>query len=65
MPAHALAGEIDIAVLVPFAVGNVLYIAVADLLPEITTSPQPRRKVLHTASFVLGLAVLPGGAVLA
>ncbi|ARP74521.1 zinc transporter [Streptomyces pluripotens] len=63
--AYALAGEVDIAVLVPFAAGNFLYIAVADLLPEITTSPVPREKVLHTACFVLGLAVLLGVALLA
>ncbi|OIK25528.1 zinc transporter [Streptomyces malaysiense] len=63
--AYSLAGEVDIAVLVPFAAGNFLYIAVADLLPEITTSPAPREKVLHTACFVLGLAVLLGVAVLA
>lgn len=62
--AYALAGVVEIAVLVPFAAGNFLYIAVADLLPEITTSPVPREKFLHTACFVLGLGVLLGVAVL-
>ncbi|MFH0243387.1 ZIP family metal transporter [Streptomyces sp. HK10] len=65
LAAYAAADGIDVAVLVPFAVGNFLYIAVADLLPEITTSPVPREKVLHTASFALGLAALLGIALLA
>jgi zinc and cadmium transporter len=56
--AYAVAGDVDVAVLVPFAAGNFIYIAVADLLPEITTSPLPGEKALHTASFALGLAVL-------
>ncbi len=56
--AYAVAGHIEVAWLVPFAAGNFIYIAVADLLPEITTSPNPRDKALHTASFALGLAIL-------
>jgi zinc and cadmium transporter len=56
--AYGLAGRFDVAVLVPFAAGNFVYIAVADLLPAITTSPVPREKVLHTVTFGVGLAVL-------
>jgi zinc and cadmium transporter len=56
--AYGLSGQVDVAVLVPFAVGNFLYIALADLLPEITTSPVPREKTLHTASFAVGLGTL-------
>ncbi|MFY9915284.1 MAG: ZIP family metal transporter [Nocardioidaceae bacterium] len=56
--AYAVAGRIEVAWLVPFAAGNFIYIAVADLLPEITSTPNPRDKVLHTASFGLGLAAL-------
>jgi zinc and cadmium transporter len=56
--AYALAGRVDIAVLVPFAAGNFIYIAVADLLPEITTSPVPREKILHTVTFGVGLVIL-------
>ncbi len=56
--AYALAGRVDIAVLVPFAAGNFIYIAVADLLPEITTSPVPREKILHTVTFGVGLLIL-------
>ena len=56
--AYGVAGTVDVAVLVPFAAGNFIYIAVADLLPEITTSPVPREKALHTLMFGLGLALL-------
>ena len=58
--AYGLADRVDIAVLVPFAAGNFIYIAVADLLPEITTSPVPREKAIHTITFGLGLASLLG-----
>ncbi len=56
--AYAVAGSIEVAWLVPFAAGNFIYIAVADLLPEITATTNPRDKALHTASFGLGLAAL-------
>lgn len=62
--AYALAGSVDIAVLVPFAAGNFIYIAVADLLPELTTSPMPQDKVVHTVTFGLGLGLLLGVAVM-
>jgi zinc and cadmium transporter len=63
--AYGVAGRVDIAVLVPFAAGNFIYIAVADLLPAITTSPVPREKVLHTVTFGVGLALLLGVALVA
>lgn len=63
--AYAFAGHVDVAVLVPFAAGNFIYIALADLLPEITTSPSPQRKVMHTACFAGGLLLLGAVAVLA
>lgn len=63
--AYALRAQIEVAVLVAFAAGNFLYIATADLLPEITTSPAPREKILHTAGFAAGLAVLLAVALLA
>lgn len=56
--AYALAGSVDITVLIPFAAGNFIYIAVADLLPEITTSTVSREKVVHTVTFGAGLAIL-------
>ncbi|MCV7151479.1 ZIP family metal transporter [Mycolicibacterium pyrenivorans] len=56
--AYGFAGRVDVAVLVPFAAGNFIYIALADLLPEITTSPGRQQKIVHTASFAGGLALL-------
>lgn len=56
--AYGLADRLDVALLVPFAAGNFLYIAIADLLPEISTSPQPREKVRNTGAFALGLVAL-------
>lgn len=56
--AYAVSGSVDVAVLVPYAAGNFLYIAVADLLPRITTAPEPRQKLVHTASFAVGLLLL-------
>lgn len=56
--AYALAGQVEVAYLVPFAAGNFLYIAVADLLPELRGSPSLREKLVHTLTFALGLAML-------
>lgn len=56
--AYGFAGQVDVAVFVPFAAGNFIYIALADLLPEITTSPVPQQKVIHTLSFAAGLSLL-------
>ena len=56
--AYGFAGQVDVAVLVPFAAGNFIYIALADLIPEITTAPAPQQKIMHTLSFAAGLALL-------
>lgn len=63
--AYGLAGQVNVAVLVPFAAGNFIYIALTDLLPEITTSPIPRKKITHTLSFATGLLLLWAIAILA
>jgi zinc and cadmium transporter len=55
---YAMAGVIDVVWLLPFAAGNFIYIAATDLLPEITVSPEWRHKLLHTAGFAAGLALL-------
>lgn len=72
--AYALSGAFNVAVLVPFAAGNFIYIAAADLIPQITltepaTSPAHARSILfakmeHTAAFATGLALLLVTAVL-
>lgn len=56
--AYALADHIEVAYLLPFAAGNFIYIAAADLLPEITSETRTRDKLETSATFVLGLAVL-------
>lgn len=64
--AYALAGSMDVAVLVPFAAGNFVYIAAADLLPQVTAieavaadSPRLiREKLEQSLAFGVGLAVL-------
>jgi zinc and cadmium transporter len=62
--AYGFAGRVDVAVLVPFAAGNFIYIALADLLPEITTSPAPKEKIVLTLSFGCGLGLLLATALL-
>ena len=44
--------------LLPFAAGNFVYIAAADLIPELTTEPEAGRKTLLTGVFALGLGLL-------
>jgi zinc and cadmium transporter len=56
--AYALSGDVDVDFLVPFAAGNFVYIAAADLLPEIRTETSLARQLVLTATFGLGLGVL-------
>jgi zinc and cadmium transporter len=56
--AYGVSGRMDVAVLVPFAAGNFIYIAATDLLPEITTSPTAKEKAILTAGFAAGLLLL-------
>jgi zinc and cadmium transporter len=55
LAAYGLAERVDVAYLVPFAAGNFIYIATADLLPEFARSIEWRDKLIHTAGFALGL----------
>lgn len=56
--AYAASASFDVGLLVPFAAGNFIYIALADLVPEITTSPAGREKVVQSACFLAGLGLL-------
>lgn len=56
--AYVMAGQLDVRVLVPFAAGNFIYIAAADLLPQFTSRESMAEKLVHTTSFVLGLGFL-------
>jgi zinc and cadmium transporter len=66
--AYALSDSLDVAFLLPFAAGNFVYIAAADLVPQITSpvacaTPAEhklllREKLEQTLAFSLGLALL-------
>jgi zinc and cadmium transporter len=55
---YALAGTVEVVWLLPFAAGNFLYIATVDLIPTLTGHREGGRKILLTATFTAGLAIL-------
>jgi zinc and cadmium transporter len=63
LAAYHLSTRLDVRALVPFAAGNFIYIALADLVPELTTAPIAHDKAVHTLGFAVGLALLLGVAV--
>ena len=52
--------DINVIPLVPFAAGNFIYIAAADLIPEIKHAKDTVGSILHLVFFLLGLGVLLG-----
>jgi len=56
--AYGLSSSFDVALLIPFAAGNFLYIAAADLIPQFSGEEGAPRKVIVTASFLAGLGIL-------
>lgn len=56
--AWSAAGEVDVAVLIPLGAGNFLYIACADLIPEVKRADRLAEATMHAACFVAGLALL-------
>ena len=60
---YVLADTVETAMLVPFAAGSFVYIAAADLVPQITAQERAREKIVSTASLLAGLALLYGLAV--
>lgn len=56
--AYLLAGTVNVEFLVPFAAGNFLYIAAADLIPELTAPVTAREKRVATAAFGVGVGLL-------
>lgn len=50
--------EASIIYLLPFAAGNFIYIAAADLIPEIKHSVSLRRSVVHFCVFLAGIGVM-------
>jgi zinc and cadmium transporter len=56
--AYGASFNFDVTFLLPFAAGNFIYIAAADLIPEIKHEESAILNVIHFSSFLLGLAVL-------
>jgi len=48
----------SIVYLLPFAAGNFIYIAAADLIPEIKHRVSLRRSILHFGVFIIGIAIM-------
>jgi zinc and cadmium transporter len=48
----------DTSFLLPFAAGNFIYIAAADLIPEVKYSENPSLSAMHFLSFSTGLGVM-------
>ena len=55
---YTIAENIEIAFLVPFAAGNFLYIASADLIPQIKHSDKIKANLIHLLWFIIGLTIL-------
>jgi zinc and cadmium transporter len=58
LAAHATSRIFDVSFLLPFAAGNFIYIAAADLIPEIKQNRHFLKNALHFGSFAAGLALL-------
>lgn len=56
--AYGLADHVNVALLVPFAAGNFIYIGASDLIPELAREAAVRDKIETTAALIVGLGVL-------
>ena len=56
--AYAASYTADVTFLLPFAAGNFIYIAAADLIPEIKHEESAMLNVVHFLSFLVGVALL-------
>lgn len=56
--AYGASFTFDVTFLLPFAAGNFIYIAAADLIPEIKHEENARLNVIHLFSFLAGLGLL-------
>ena len=55
---YTVSAKIDVTYLLPFAAGNFIYIAAADLIPEIKHEDNPTRNIYHFIAFGVGLLLL-------
>jgi zinc and cadmium transporter len=58
--AYAASYTADVTFLLPFAAGNFIYIAAADLIPEIKHEENLKLNIVHFVSFITGIALLLG-----
>src|SRR3990170_6450612 len=58
--AYAASYTADVTFLLPFAAGNFIYIAAADLIPEIKHEENPWLNAVHFCSFIIGVVLLLG-----
>jgi zinc and cadmium transporter len=56
--AYAASASVDVAVLVPFAAGNFIYIGASDLVPEVNKHHRPGVNVVNFLSFAAGVGLL-------
>ena len=56
--AYGASFTFDVTFLLPFAAGNFIYIAAADLIPEIKHEESARLNLIHFLSFLAGLGLL-------
>lgn len=56
--AYATSRHADVSFLLPFAAGNFIYIAAADLIPEVKHHTSLARNIIHFIFFVSGLGLL-------
>ena len=57
---YFMSAKVDTGFLIPFAVGNFLYIAAADLVPEIKRHKSIHVNIIHLLSLISGLVLLLG-----
>jgi zinc and cadmium transporter len=55
---YALSSTVDVTYLIPFAAGNFVYIAAADLVPEVNKHPSAAANAVHTGLFLLGAGLM-------
>ncbi len=56
--AYAASFRLDVSFLIPLAAGNFVYIAAADLIPELKSHANPLANALHFGAFAAGLALM-------
>lgn len=58
--AYGISQSVDVSFLVPFAAGNFIYIAAADLIPEVREHEDWQVNVLHLTALLTGTGLMAG-----